>query len=188
MLIIQMLMKRAMGGVLPLIPKTMKLMEEILAGPSFEEASGAPFAEEERMVANAKKVFLLASGSAVQKLRDKLAEPDNQEVVAALGNIVMDAYAMESSLLRVQKSAARRGEAQVRPMAAAMRAFLSDAADRIEREARTVLGAVAEGDMLRTQLLALKRFSKREPGNPIALRREVAAAVLAGDRYPFEYR
>ena len=71
-------------------------------------------------------------------------------------------------------------------MAAAMRAFLSDAADRIEHEARIVLGAVAEGDMLRTQLMALKRFSKREPGNPIALRREVAAAVLAGDRYPFE--
>jgi len=166
----------------------MKLMEEILAGPSFEESSGEHFAEEERMVANAKKVFLLAAGSAVQKLRDKLAEPDNQEVVAALSNIAMDAYAMESSLLRVAKSAARRGEPDVRAMAAAMRAFLSDAADRIEHEARTVLGAVAEGDMLRTQLLALKRFSKREPGNPIALRREVAAAVLAGDRYPFEYR
>jgi alkylation response protein AidB-like acyl-CoA dehydrogenase len=188
MLIIQMVMRRAMGGVLPLIPKAMKLMEEILAGPAFEEASGERFAEEERIVANAKKVFLLASGSAVQKLRDKLGEPDNQEVVAALSNIAMDAYAMESSLLRVQKSAARRGPADVQTMAAAMRAFLSDAADRIEHEARTVLGAVAEGDMLRTQLLALKRFSKREPGNPIALRREVAAAVLAGDRYPFEYR
>ena len=188
MLIIQMLMKRAMGGVLPLIPKAMKLMEEILAGPSFEEASGERFAEEERMVANAKKVFLLASGSAVQKLRDKLADPENQEVVAALANIVMDAYAMESSLLRVEKSAARPGAGDVSAMAAAMRAFFSDAADRIEHEARTVLGAVAEGDMLRTQLLALKRFSKREPGNPIALRREVAAAVLAGDRYPFEYR
>src|SRR5208282_1078497 len=138
MLIIQMLMKRAMGGVLPLIPKAMKLMEEILAGPSFEESSGEPFAEEERIVANAKKVFLLAAGSAVQTLRDKLAEPDNQEVVAALSNIAMDAYAMESSLLRVAKSAARRGEPGVRAMAAAMRAFLSDAAGRIEHQARTV--------------------------------------------------
>jgi len=187
MLVIQMLMKRAMGGTLPLIPKAMKLMEEILAGPSFEEASGAPFAEEERIVANAKKVFLLAAGSAVQKLRDKLAEPDNQEVVAALSNIAMDAYAMESSLLRLEKSASRRGQADA-SMASTVRAFLSSAADRIELEARTVLGAVAEGDMLRTQLLALKRFSKREPGNPIALRRDVAAAVLAGDRYPFEFR
>jgi len=187
MLIIQMLMRRAMGGTLPLIPKAMKLMEEILAGPSFEEASGEQFAEEERAVANAKKVFLLASGSAVQKLRDKLGEPEHQEVVAALGNIAMDVYAMESSLLRLEKSAARRGHPDA-AMTSCVRALLLSAADRIELEARTVLGAVADGDMLRTQLLALKRFSKREPGNPIALRRDVAAAVLAGDRYPFEYR
>ena len=187
MLIIQMLMKRAMGGTLPLIPKAMKLMEEILAGPAFEEGSTEAFAEEQRIVANAKKTFLLAAGSAVQTLRDKLANPENQEVVAALANIAMDVYGMESSLLRAQKSAAARAGA-VGPLLSAMRAFLSGAADRVESEARTVLGAVAEGDMLRTQLLALKRFSKREPANPIALRREVAAAVLSGDRYPFEYR
>jgi hypothetical protein len=73
-------------------------------------------------------------------------------------------------------------------MTSTVRALLCSAGDRIETEARTVLGAVAEGDMLRTQLLALKRFAKREPANPIALRRDVAAAVLAGDRYPFEYK
>ena len=102
----------------------------------------------------------------------------------------MDVYGLESSRLRAQKSAATRGGAVggANPMLSAMRAFLAGAADRVESEARIVLGAVAEGDMLRTQLLALKRFAKREPANPIALRREVAAAVLSGDRYPFEYR
>ena len=188
MLITQMLLRRAMGGVLPLIPKAMKLMDEILAGPAFEEASAERFAEEQRIVANAKKTYLLAAGSAVQKFREKLGEPENQEIVAALGNIAMHVYAMESSLLRLEKSAARPGAGELTAMTAAVRALLGTAADHIETEARTVLGAVAEGDMLRTQLLALKRFSKREPGNPIALRKEVAAAVLAGDRYPFEYR
>ncbi len=38
MLIIQMLLKRAMAGSLRLIPAAMKLADEILAGPSFEEA------------------------------------------------------------------------------------------------------------------------------------------------------
>src|SRR4030088_1611293 len=37
MLIIQMLMKRAMGGQLALIPARMKLADEILAGPAFSE-------------------------------------------------------------------------------------------------------------------------------------------------------
>ncbi len=51
MLIIQMLMKRAMTGVLPLIPAAMKLGGEVLAGPSFEETPSGPFAEEERSLA-----------------------------------------------------------------------------------------------------------------------------------------
>jgi hypothetical protein len=42
--------------------------------------------------------------------------------------------------------------------------------------------------MLRTQLAVLKRFSKREPVDVISLRRRVADAVLAQDRYPFEGR
>jgi len=61
MLIIQMLMKRAMGGQLALIPAAMKLADEILAGPSFEEAPEGVLAEEARVVANAKKMFLQAA-------------------------------------------------------------------------------------------------------------------------------
>src|SRR5580692_671908 len=84
MLIIQMLLKRAMAGTIPLIPAAMKLADELLAGPSFEEAPAGDFAEDERSLAQAKKIFLLAAGSAVEKFRDKLAE--NQEIVAALSN------------------------------------------------------------------------------------------------------
>src|SRR5499425_1126110 len=109
MLIVQMLMKRAMGGQLPLIPAALKLGEEILAGPSFEETPSGEFAEQERSLGQAKKVFLLAAGTAVQKYREKLA--DHQEIVAALANIAMDVYAMESSLRRAQKAAKLRGEA-----------------------------------------------------------------------------
>src|SRR5580658_9389241 len=94
MLIIQMLMKRAMGGQLALIPAAMKLADEILAGPSFEETPEGVLAEETRIVANTKKMFLQAAGGAVQKLRDKLAE--EQELIGALSNVVMEVYAMES--------------------------------------------------------------------------------------------
>jgi alkylation response protein AidB-like acyl-CoA dehydrogenase len=99
MLIVQMLMKRAMGGALPLIPAAMKLGEEVLSGTAMEETGDGPFAEEERSVAMGKKIFLQAAGAAVQRFREKLA--DEQEIVAALANIVMDVYAMESSLRRL---------------------------------------------------------------------------------------
>ncbi|MFZ0212938.1 MAG: acyl-CoA dehydrogenase family protein [Candidatus Acidiferrales bacterium] len=186
MLIIQMLMKRATSGVLPLIPAAMKLSEEVLAGPSFEEGPAGPFAAEEKAVANAKKIFLLAAGAAVQRFREQLSE--RQEIVASLANVVMEVYAMESSLRRAQKAANGRGGDTAALMGDATRVFISDAADRIEREARTALAATLEGDALRTQIAVLRRFAKRDPIDTIALRRRVAAAVLAGDRYPFEGR
>jgi hypothetical protein len=186
LLIIDMLMKRAMKGILPLIPAAMKVAGDLMAPPSFEEPSTAPFTEEERAVENAKKAFLMAAGSAVQKHQQKLA--DHQEVIGALSNTVMEIYAMESCLRRAQKSAAARGGESAGAMVDAARAFIYDAMDRVEKQARTAVAAVAEGDMLRIQLAALKRFTKREAVDTIAIRRRVAAAVLAGERYPFEGR
>jgi alkylation response protein AidB-like acyl-CoA dehydrogenase len=186
MLIIQMLMKRAMGGQLALIPAAMKLADEILAGPSFEEAPEGVLAEEARVVANAKKMFLQAAGGAVQKFREKLA--DEQELIGALSNIVMEIYAMESSLLRAQRAAAEKGESASQAMIDAARVFIADAAERVDHEAKRAIAAVHEGDMLTTQMAVLKRFSKRAPVDTIALRRRVAAAVQSQDRYPFEGR
>jgi alkylation response protein AidB-like acyl-CoA dehydrogenase len=185
MLIVQMLMKRAMAGVLPLIPAGMKLQEEILAGPSFEEGPTGEFAEEEKSVEQAKKIFLMASGTAMQKFREKLA--DEQEVMGSLANIVMDVYGMESCLRRAQKaSAAKSSIANL--MGDATRAFIYDAMDRVEKDARISLAACADGDTLTTQLAVLRRFAKHSPVNTIAIRRRVADAVLAQDKYPFEGR
>ena len=186
MLIIQMLMKRAMGGQLALIPAAMKLADEILAGPSFEETPEGVLAEETRAIANAKKIFLQAAGGALQKYREKLA--GEQELIAALANIVMEIYAMESTLLRAQKAAATKGEAAAAAMIDAARVFIADAAERVDHEAKRAIAAVHEGDMLTTQLAVLKRFGKRPVVDTIALRRRVAAAVQAQDRYPFESR
>ena len=108
--------------------------------------------------------------------------------MASLANVVMEIYAMESCLRRAQKAASGKGGETASIMADATRGFIADAADRIEREARTALAATVEGDNLRTQIAVLRRFAKRDAVDTIALRRRVAAAVLAGDRYPFEGR
>ncbi|HVA95912.1 MAG TPA: acyl-CoA dehydrogenase family protein, partial [Candidatus Dormibacteraeota bacterium] len=186
MLIIQMLMKRATSGAIPLMQAGAKLREEILAGPSFEEPEPGAWAAEERILAGVKKTFLLVAGAALEKYRDNLA--NQQEIVAALSDIVMQCYAMESSLRRVQKAEASRGAEAAAVMADAARTFLYDGADKVETGARIALAAVLEGDMLRTQLAVLRRFLKREPADTIAMRQRVCAAVQAGDRYPFEAR
>ena len=107
MLIIQMLMKRATSGAVPLMQAGAKLREEILAGPSFDELPSGNWADEERILTGVKKAFLLTAGAALEKYRDRLA--DQQEVVAELSDIVMECYAIESSLRRVQKAEAAHG-------------------------------------------------------------------------------
>jgi butyryl-CoA dehydrogenase len=186
MLVIQMLMKRALSGAVPLLAAGAKLQEEILAGPTFEEASDGAWADEDRLVEGMKKAFLLAAGAAMQKHREQLAE--QQEIVGALANIVMDCFAAESSVRRAQKAESARGAESAAAMADAARVCLHDAAEGVGTAARTVLSAVAEGDTLRAQLAVLRRFLKREPVDSIALRRRIADAVQASDRYPFEGR
>lgn len=188
LLITGMLFKRAMKGELALIPAAQKLMDEVLAGPSRTFGTGEAEEEllggERRALANAKKIFLLAAGTAGQRYMDKLV--DQQEVVGALSDIAMEVFAMESVLLRTLKMTRARNEGIAAVPIAMTRVLVSDAMDRVEQAGRTVLAAVSDGDMLRTQLAVLKRFAKREPINTIELRRTIAEAVIRAGKYPIQ--
>ncbi len=177
------LVRRAMKGELPVFQKAMELMEELTAGPSLVEEDDSFLAPEARMVRGAKKVALAGIGLAVQKFGKRLE--DEQEVLAHFADVAMETYALESAVIRARKSAAARGEERCRLQEAAVRCFAQDAMDRIETSGRRMLGALDEGDMLRTYLAALKRFTKRETFNTVALRRRVAEAAIDVGGFPF---
>src|SRR5580704_4465064 len=166
-----MMLKRAQKGTLPLVQAVMKLQSEILAGPSL--------GGEIDMVANAKKVGLLVLGVAYQKFMAALEE--QQEVVANITDILMNAYAMESATLRSQKIA--RSGRNAENATEMTTVFSREAMDTIDSAARTVLAACSEGDALRTNLAVLKRFTKYEPVDLIGLRRKIAARLIQAERY-----
>jgi butyryl-CoA dehydrogenase len=176
-------MKRAMTGQLPLLPAIKKLTDELFSPPSFsgEEDSGDPFAREAGMLSNAKKLFLFASGTASQKYMNALG--NQQEIMAALADMILEIYALDSALARARKLAAgRRAKA---PLAQNMaQLYAARAFNIIENAARQVIADVAEGDMLRTQLAILRRLAKHEPANTINLSRLVARAAIDRGQYP----
>jgi hypothetical protein len=184
LLITDMLMKRSMKGELPLIPAAQRVLDEVLGAGTAEEADAdQPLAEELRLLAGAKSVVLLVAGSAVQKYMQALAE--EQEVIGVLSDLVMEVYAIESTLLRTLRALARRGpEAAARECDAA-RAYVYEALGRMEAGARCGLARIAEGDTLRTQLALLRRFLRRTPPDVIELRRRLADRALELHRYPF---
>jgi butyryl-CoA dehydrogenase len=175
------LLKRAMSGQIPLLPAIKKLMDEVLSGPSMSEGPEGTLAAERAMVANAKKIALFASGIASQKYMQALA--DQQEIMGALADIVIETYAAESALLRAQKMIERQGESGAGLAAAMARVYLQQALEGVETSARKVITAVADGDMLRTQLAILKRLTKYEPFNTIALRQQIAQRVIEAGKY-----
>jgi butyryl-CoA dehydrogenase len=100
-----------------------------------------------------------------------------------LADCIIEVYAMESAILRAEKLLARRGEAGAKQAIALTRYYTAKAVETVERSARKVIAAAAEGDMLRTQMAILRRFAKYEPADTIALGREIARHVLAAGRY-----
>jgi alkylation response protein AidB-like acyl-CoA dehydrogenase len=182
MLIPGMLAKRAAKGTLPIIAAARALQDELLAPGLAESGSDEPFDVERRAVAAMKKTTLMVLGTAMQTYGTELA--DQQEILMTAADIIIDAYAAESVLLRASAAGATSaGGADVH--AAAARTFVSDAAGRIDLAARSALAAMAEGDTLRTMLAALRRIMKVTPVNTVALRRTVADAVSARKGYPF---
>jgi alkylation response protein AidB-like acyl-CoA dehydrogenase len=175
------LLKRAMTGQLPLMPAIKKLMDEVLSGPSMSEDLEGPLAAEQHLVAQAKKLGLFAAGSATQKYQQAIQ--DQQEILGAIADIAIETYAMESAVLRAQKIVARKGESAAAQPIAMTRVYLSHAMEKIESAARKVIAAVAEGDMLRTQLAILRRLAKHEPFNTIALQQEIASKMIERGKF-----
>jgi alkylation response protein AidB-like acyl-CoA dehydrogenase len=184
MLIPGMLMKRAMTGQLALLPAAQKLMEEVLSPsmPGFDEDEEL-LATEMKLAQNAKKVALMALGTAAQKYMVALA--DQQEILIGIADIIIDTYAMESAILRAQKLAAAKGEEAAARYVDITRVFCNDAVERIEANAKNMLAAMSEGDELRTLLAALRRFTKWTPMNTIVARQRIADTMIQANKYVY---
>jgi butyryl-CoA dehydrogenase len=175
------LLKRAMSGQLPLMPAIKKLMDEVLSGPSMGAELEGALADERKLVTQAKKLGLFAAGAATQKYMQAIQ--DQQEIMGAIADMTIEAYAMESAVVRAQKLVEAKGESAAALAVAMTRAYLAMAFEKVESAARKVIAAVAEGDMLRTQLAILRRLAKYEPFNTIELRQQIAQRVIERGKY-----
>jgi alkylation response protein AidB-like acyl-CoA dehydrogenase len=181
LLIVDMLMKSAMKGELPLLDAVKTVMGELMRyRPGMSEEEGV-LEKEQKMVGHAKKMGLLAAGAATQKYMDKLA--NEQEVVALIADIIIELFAMESALLRSLKKFKKEGEEKSKIHIAATQVYINDSFPRVDIMARQVFAAISEGEELRTQLMGIKKFARFTPVNTIALRREIADSIIPVARY-----
>jgi len=170
------MIKRALQGRLALLPAIKKVMDEVMAGPVARPSYQGPLPEERALLSSAKKLGLFAAGIAAQKFGNDLS--NQQEVMGALADILIEVLTLESTILRTEKMAAPTS------LAIALARYYAAASFRVvETSAERVIGAVAEGDMLRTQMAIFRRLTKHEPANTVALGREISSAMVEAGRY-----
>jgi butyryl-CoA dehydrogenase len=174
-------LKSAVSGKLALLPAIKALMDEVMAGPAAKEEREAALAAEFDLLASAKKLTLFAAGVATQRYNTGLA--DEQEVMAALADMITEVFAMESAILRAEKITAKSSGGSTAISVTLARLYAAKAMDTIELAARKVIAAAAEGDMLRTQMTILRRLAKHDPADTVALRREAATHVVRLGKY-----
>jgi hypothetical protein len=153
----------------------------VMSGPGEKVEREGPLADEQNLLANAKKLTLFVAGAATQKYMQQIAE--EQEVMGAIADMIIEVFAMESAIVRAEKMVVGQGSESSAISVAMARVYADKAMAIIELSARKVIAAVAEGDALRTQLTILRRLSKHDTADTISLRRQIARHVVKVGKY-----
>ncbi len=180
-----MLLKKALKGELDLMSPAMKIAGELMEIPSFDTPDYSTlFAEEKEILGKLKKSILMVAGKAVEKYAMEIE--DQQELLMAAANMIIEVYAAESGILRAEKLAKRNGEESAVTEIEMARLFLYRATENVGRFGREAIYSFAEGDEQRMLLMGLKRFTKvQNPINVTQIRRKIAARVIDANKYPF---
>lgn len=184
LLSIDMFFRRAMQGAFDMVGPAWEVQKELASMPQMT-SSDDPYAAEIKAVAEFKKVLLMVAGAAGKlQMEGKLNLKEEQEIVMNMSNVLIDVFQAESTLLRVQKLATLDNKPQPQEIYdAILKVFLHDATARISKEATDAIASFAEGDLLRTFLMGIKRFTKYPPVNVKNERRRIADVLIAANEY-----
>ena len=131
-------LRKAMKGELPLLQKAQALQEELMMLMP-EEVGDEPLAQEKYLVKNAKKIGLMLAGLAAQKYGKALEK--EQEILVNIADIVSQAYAMESVVLRTEKAIEKGGVEKAKQKLLYTQIFCQEAFNEIEQHAKETLVA-----------------------------------------------
>jgi len=185
LLIVDMLLKRAMKGALDIVGPAWAVQKELASMPGFDKPEGA-YAEEHKALKDFKKSALMVAGAAAKMQMDgELNLKEEQEILTNVADMLIDTFLAESLLLRVEKMAEMETKQEQEVYDAMLKVFFMDATTRINKSASDALVSFAEGDLLKTMLMGLKRFMKYPPSNVKNLRRKIADVMIAANEYPF---
>ncbi len=178
LLAVGMLIKRAMQGKIDLLTPAKNVAKELMSIPSFDIPDYSEYmSEEKEVIKNLKKVFLMVSGSALQKYMMDIEK--QQHLLLNASEILNQIYMAESAILRAEKHFSTDSVE-----AAMARLNLYKAVEIITTNAKEGIVSFSDGDEQRMMLAGLRRFTKYvNTPNPIALTEKIAAHFIEKGSY-----
>ncbi len=182
MLSVGMLIKKGMKGHIDLMGAVMKAAVNLSDQDHENNYVEGHFSQEQKLIYKFKQLFLVLIGNAVQKYGKKLEE--QQQILLALSDILIEIYFAESALLRTIKNL-ERGEIEAQEITKAIVQFyVFEAHDIVNKKGKEVILNISEGKEQKQLLEALnKNCSYREYPNIIEIKTKIADKFVKENRY-----
>jgi alkylation response protein AidB-like acyl-CoA dehydrogenase len=143
--------------------------------------STQPLAPEREYVSRLKRLSIALLGSAAAAYGDTLK--DEQEVLAQIADVVIEAYATESAIARAEKMAAS-GDGRAALAADIAAVYTNDASDRVAAASRQVVAALQTRTGDGALAAGVQKLVAYAGIDAIPARRRIADAVIDAGKYP----
>ncbi|MEO9477965.1 MAG: acyl-CoA dehydrogenase family protein [Cyclobacteriaceae bacterium] len=184
MLLVGMMFKRAMKGELDLLEPAMAVAKELTSVPSFDMPDlSQPMAEEKDVLKKLKKAALMVAGKAAETFGPKLN--DEQEILMHIADMLIEIYAVESTILRTEKLIGLYGEDGAKLYTDMTALYMHEAIQKIRNHGDEAVACITDGDELKVMLMGMKRFTKANPVNTRNLRAAIAERMIAENKFPY---
>jgi alkylation response protein AidB-like acyl-CoA dehydrogenase len=185
MLSIGLLLKKGMKGELDLMPAVMQAAIR-MGGKKADSVGQGTLAQEKHLIENFKQLFLMIAGNATQKYGAKLEE--EQQVLQALADILIEIFFSESALLRTLKNCNRTGVESQEIQIAMVQNYVFEAHSLINKRLKEVIvHLTAENKEERDQLFAVVQKDGEYIDYPdsIHLKNKIADHLIEENSYCF---
>jgi hypothetical protein len=175
--------KKAQKGDFDLFGKAKIVFDSLDSMEAVEPEFNNYFEEKYHYINNFKKAVLLVIHTFSERYRKNLI--NEQEIMMNVADMMLQLYAAESTLLRVDKMQKYFDDKHISIYQDILDVFVYDAAARIAKSGKDAVNSCEEGELQKKLSRALDIFTTVAPVDAKEARRRIADRLIYDTRYTF---
>lgn len=183
LLVVDTAMKSAMKGDLKLFEVANELIANLNNLKKAEPNSANIYEEQLSYIENFKKAVLVIMGKVYEKFKKTLVS--EQEILMNISDMMIELYAAESIILRVQKMEQINAKENIDLYIDMMNVYVFDASEKIRKAGLDAISSFAEGEELMQLNSFVSNFTSAKLINVKDARRRIADKLIEENRYIF---